>query len=149
MAGAVTISLPGGDVVIDRDDLPLLEGRAVYIGKNGYPHVSIKQKATTVHSIIMGGTRKGAHIDHRNHNKLDCRRSNLRFVTPQINQVNRARLNTNNTSGARGVVKRGSRWIAQITVKRACVYLGSFVAFEQAVTARRAAEIEHYGEACP
>src|SRR3990167_852030 len=45
---------------------------------------------------------KGKLTDHRNLNKLDCRRSNLRFVDWSQNGANRGP-NKNNSSGYKGV----------------------------------------------
>lgn len=81
---------------------------------------------------------------------MDNRRINLRVVTPQINQVNRKRLNKNNRSGARGVyLARDGKWCAQIMVYRKTLYLGRYVDIEQAIAARKAAELLYFGEACP
>jgi HNH endonuclease len=56
------------------------------------------------------------HVDHIDHNGLNNRRSNLRSVTRSINQLNH-RMQTNNTSGFRGVVWDANRGLFQARVK--------------------------------
>jgi hypothetical protein len=140
-------------LLVDADTLARLNGRSLYLGVNGYVYFSTwTDGPQTLHAFAMGGAQPGLHIDHIDGNKLDNRRANLRFVTPQINQVNRKRLSRANTSGVRGVIHRaGTRnpWIAQITVNRQNLYLGSFPTVEAATAARRSAELCHYGEECP
>lgn len=81
------------------------------------------------------------------------RRENLRVVTPGRNQVNRKHLNKNNRSGIRGVQQTGQSalkpWRAQLTVNRKNLHLGLFATEEEAVAARRSAELDHYGDLCP
>lgn len=139
---------------MDPDILESLQGHSLYLGWNGYVYFSTHRTGpVTLHSHVMGGTQPGLHIDHINGDRLDNRRVNLRFVTPQGNQVNRKSLNQNNTSGVRGValtnLSRRNPWRAQITVDRKNLHLGLFPTMEAAVEARRAAEIHHYGEVCP
>lgn len=149
------LDLKGGTVLID-DDAELPKA-AIYIGTNGYAYYTTwkngRSEGSTLHSFLMGGARKGYHIDHVNRNQLDNRRANLRFVTPQRNQVNRKSLNRNNTSGVRGVVRnrpnRKKPWRAQIFVDRKNIGLGEFYTIEEAAAARRDAEILYYGEECP
>jgi len=93
-------------------------------------------------------------VDHVNGDKTDNRRSNLRAATPSLNQANRKQLNKNNTSGLRGVTHLPARsrlrpWRAQIMVDRRQLYLGSFATRDEAVAARSAAEVLHFGEFCP
>jgi hypothetical protein len=150
------IEITGGSMLIDAEDTDLIVRLAVYVGVNGYAYYSTwedgKSTPRTVHSLIAG-VEPGMHVDHINGDKLDNRRVNLRVVTPQINQVNRKRLNKNNSTGHRGVT--GPRndlrnpWIAQIMVNRKTVYLGSFSSIDEAVAARRDAELKYYGEECP
>jgi hypothetical protein len=149
------LDLPHGhQVALDEADLPLVQDLTLYCGTNGYVYFSTWEDGRsiprTLHGLLMAPP-KGSHVDHINGDKLDNRRANLRVVTPQRNQVNRKRLNQNNTSGVRGVRRHGQcdRWVAQITVARKNVYLGLFERFEDAVAARRAAELQHYGELCP
>lgn len=149
------LDLPHGhQTQIDEADYPLVEGLTLYRGSNGYAYFSEwrdgKSHPQTLHGRLMAPP-AGSHVDHINGDKLDNRRENLRIVTPQRNQVNRKQRNRNNTSGVRGVRRHGQcdRWVAQITVNRKNIYLGLFGRFEDAVEARRAAELEHYGELCP
>lgn len=151
------LDLKGGTVTIDEADWPVVEPLTVYVGTNGYAYYSVwrdgKSRPETLHSLLMGGARPGEHIDHINGDKLDNRRSNLRFVTPTRNQVNRKSLNRNNTSGVRGVqlttLSASKPWRAQITVAKRNFHLGLFATEAEAVAARKAAELEHYGEPCP
>jgi len=152
------LDLKGGTVLIDEADWPLVGPLTVYVGTNGYAYFSVweddgRSWPTTLHSFLMGGARPGHHIDHRNGNPLDNRRSNLRFVSYQQNGVNRHRLNRNNRSGIRGVqrtsLSASKPWRAQITVNRKNLHLGLFATEREAVDARRTAELEHYGEVCP
>lgn len=83
------------------------------------------------------------YIDHKNHNRSDNRFSNLRAIeSKQENQKNQSK-HTNNTSGVTGVVysKKRDCWIAQIGVDYKNKNLGYFKVFEEAVKARKEAEI--------
>lgn len=87
------------------------------------------------HHVVMGvkfdrlGRRilpKGKVVDHINGNKLDNRRSNLRWVTESVNMFNRPK-QANNTSGFKGVsLDRNGRWLAQIVVKGQHKWLGAW-----------------------
>jgi hypothetical protein len=151
------LDLPHGFwTVIDEADWPAVEGLTVYRGNNGYAYFSKwengKSMPRTLHGFLMNPP-KGSHVDHINGNKLDNRRENLRVVTPQRNQVNRKRPNRNNTSGVRGVSwcreSLHNPWKAQITAGGQNYHLGLFPTIEEALEARRAAELEHFGEFCP
>jgi hypothetical protein len=140
----------GFQTLIDDEDLERLGGRSVYLGTNGYAYLT---GSVTLHSFVLGGAVTGKHIDHINGEKLDNRRANLRVVDPQLNQVNRKRANRNNSSGARGVGlcphSRSNPWRAQIMVARKGIHLGLYATKEEAIAARKAAELRYYGELCP
>ena len=56
-----------------------------------------------LHRFILGYDKNSdVIIDHINRNRLDCRRENLRIVTPQQNSMNKS-MQKNNTSGYTGV----------------------------------------------
>lgn len=81
-------------------------------------------------------------IDHINHNPSDNRIENLRCVGNAQNSRN-CRLAKNNTSGITGVawVSDRNKWRAQIMVDRKGLFLGNFNTKEEAIAARKAAEI--------
>lgn len=95
--------------------------------ENGYVMKKFGKKRYLLHRVIMGAA-VGQIVDHINHNRLDNRRENLRIVTDQINQLNRAGANKNGKSGLLGVSwdKRQKKWRAKILVNGKNVVLGYF-----------------------
>jgi len=81
-------------------------------------------------------------IDHINGDKKDNRLQNLRLVKHSENSKNLSRSKVN-LSGVVGVHKRGSKWVAQIKNNYKQIFLGSFDNFEDAVTARKEAELKY------
>lgn len=68
----------------------------------------------------------GLEVDHRNHDRLDNRRENLRVVTRAQNAQNRQRgYGTSSLRGASFDRKRG-RWLAAHTLNQKFHYLGHF-----------------------
>jgi hypothetical protein len=98
-------------------------------------------KTIQMHNQILGKAPLNKMVDHINHNELDNRRSNLRFVTSQENQLNRRGRQSNNTTGFNGVVRyKGGGKILKYaaTVKRngKMFYVGVFVTPLEAHRAR-------------
>lgn len=83
-------------------------------------------------------------VNHINGNGLDNSWENLREVCNQGNQRNRKKAK-NNSSGVTGVTwcKQRKKWEAQIMVDRKCKHLGRFANFDDAVAARKKAELEY------
>lgn len=113
---------------------------------NGKGYVTSNTPQVILHRLIMDYP-EDMMIDHINHNRLDNRKSNLRICTQQQNNMNRT-MNSNNTSGIAGVSwhKGNRKWGAKIQVAGKQIYLGYYQTKEQAVEARRRAELEYFGE---
>ena len=92
-----------------------------------YAERSYKNKNLKMHHEIMG-TVEGKYIDHINHNGLDNRKVNLRFVTPEQNSWNKRKQSGSYSSKYKGVhwVKSEKTWRARITCKKKVIYLGRF-----------------------
>jgi hypothetical protein len=104
-----------------------------------------KFKRLTLHREIMNPT-EGMFVDHINGNPLDCRKENMRLVTGSQNAMNR-RLRSDNKLGVVGVSKtKSGKYLAYCSVGGKIKRLGLFVTIEEAVAARKAAEVSYYGE---
>ena len=102
---------------------------------------------TLMHRMILGLQDREKMVDHKNGDKLDNRRENLRIVDNQGNQAN-SKIPKNNTSGYKGVTwdKYRSKWIAQIMVNHRHRYLGRFDNITDAVSAYDSAALLLFGE---
>ena len=94
--------------------------------------------------LYMTGVMPERHTDHINGIRHDNRWCNLRAVTPLINHKNQKR-RRHNKSGVNGVcwLKKLDRWQVQIRVNYKAVHIGHFIDFDEAVQARRQADIDH------
>lgn len=114
--------------------------------RQGYISRNVEGRTTHLHTFLLGKAPVGLIWDHENRDKLDNRRNNLRSVTPSVNTQNSG-LRSTNTSGVRGVhnhlTERQDLWQARITVAGQRLNLGYFQTREEAVAARKKAEIDH------
>lgn len=118
--------------LVDRDDLSMLLKYSWSVTHWGYACSYVgggnkNPKFTSMHRMIMNA-KKGEEIDHINGNRLDNRRSNLRFCTRQQNRFNE-KLRSNKTSKFKGVYwqKDIKRWRARIQKDGEVNYLGTFL----------------------
>jgi hypothetical protein len=85
-------------------------------------------------------------VDHKNRNKLDCRRSNLRLATRSQNEANKAK-GSRGASRYKGVTRtKGGKWKAEMTVDKIRLYLGTYEDEKDAARAYNEAAVEHFGE---
>lgn len=107
------------------------------------PHV---KRTQCMHRLLLDAP-AGLHVDHRDGDGLNNRRSNIRLATIAQNQHNRGPA-TRNTSGCKGVTwdKQGKKWQAQIEVNRKNIYLGRFLDKLDAAKAYAAAAAKFHGE---
>lgn len=143
------VVIRGRVILIDDEDVPLLTKHKWRVSK-GYGHEYIQRwaphkhrhaKMLWFHREIMSPP-DDMEIDFINGNTLDVRKQNLRIVTHQENSYNR-KLQNNNSSGVPGVwwLAREQVWEAGITHEKVKYRLGSFAKFEDAVAARKNAEL--------
>lgn len=121
-------------------------GKPALTAKNGtgYRTGAIDKKAVVAHKVAFAlgaGYWPEGEVDHINGNLDDLRFANLREVTPQENQRNRA-TPSNNTSGHIGVSwnARDKRWCANIGCDGRRINLGTFINRDDAIAARLAAQ---------
>jgi len=113
--------------------------------KNGYKMGRVLGVGLTAHRVIMAMVNDEwppVDVDHINRDRADNRLSNLRLASRQENLRNTSAATS---SGVTGVTwsKRYRKWVAQIGVDYGNVYLGRFESKDDAIAARRAAEVAH------
>jgi len=86
-----------------------------------------KNHLVMMHRFVMGVEDERL-VDHRNHNGLDERRSNLRIATWQENCWNKRKKTGGSSSQYKGVMwdKRRSKWQAQIKHNGKKIFIGYF-----------------------
>ena len=118
------------------------------LNKWGYRRIKVNGRLYMAHRLAWfytHGEWPYPEIDHINLNKDDNRIVNLRKATSSDNSHNSGK-RTNNTTGLKGVVRRGERWLSQISALGRRLHLGMFKTPEEAHAAYCAAADKYYGE---
>lgn len=140
--------------MIDLDDVNKCLAHKWYLkiskGNKRYVQRRIGRLSLT-HFLLNFQKDKNIEIDHVNGNTLDNRKFNLRIVTHQENMMNQRVLPSNNTSGYIGVGynKKTRKYSSQIKINQKRIYLGEYINIEDAISARKNAEIKYFGKNKP
>ena len=131
---------------IDLEDFEKVRDICWWRRDDGYILGYVKGRTVRLHRYIMNCP-EGYDVDHKNHDKSNNRKYNLRITTRSQNNMNKG-LQSNNTSGVTGVCWDNyyQKWIAQIKVNNKNIRLGGFYNFEDAVRSRKEAENKYFGE---
>lgn len=92
----------------------------------------------------MGERPKGNYSIERIDNNKGYSSDNCKWATTREQSLNK-RKNKNNTSGYTGVTARRGKWMARIENKGVKHYLGTFDNIDDAIEARKDAELKYYG----
>lgn len=140
----------GKFAIVDAVDFDSLIRNSWHVSSNGYARGYVRRDGKKLfvymHRFILGAP-KGMCADHRNSNKLDNRRSNLRVTTYNGNSQNQ-RMKRNNTSGFKGVsfAKNYGKYKAAICIRSKHYNLGLFKTPEEAYAVYCEAATRLHGE---
>lgn len=136
--------------IVDVSDLNKLLPYNWHFSSHGYAyrklHVNATQKTIYMHHYVFG-KKLGHVVDHINGDKLDNRKSNLRFCSNKEN-VRKQKIRTNNKTGVRGISikKTTGKFQATIMVDGKSIHLGYFHHLKDASAAYSIAAKNHFGE---
>lgn len=140
----------GKFAIVDDEDYELLSHWKWYVNYHGYAERDTTSSGKTLHfkmhQVIMGHV-DGKEIDHKNGDKLDNTRSNLRFCTHSQNlgNIGRSKHNKTGLKGVHWYTKYGC-YRAQIRDKGKVRWLGNFKTAIEAHEAYTAAASKIHGE---
>jgi len=129
--------------------------KAGSLSSNGYIVVSFNNVDYKMHRIIwcyhFGPIANNLQIDHIDGNRTNNLIENLRLATHSQNNFNNKRAYRNSKSNILGVFwcKKENKWRARITKNNKKIHLGYFVNQEDAIAARKAGELQYFGEFAP
>lgn len=135
--------------IVDDDSYDDVIDKSWYLDKDGYARYSTRvdgmPKSYALHRFVMGVDDPSIIVDHRDGNKLNCQRYNLRPTDVKGNSRNRL---CRSTSGRTGVHwdKRHNKWEAAIKVDGKKIHLGWFNKddLQSAIDAREQAELKYW-----
>ena len=130
------------EILVDDDDYERLSRHKWYLHPKGYAQAWIGGHMVLMHRIVM--TPGDRQVDHKDGNKLNNTKSNLRLVTQGVNTQN-VPPKKNNTSGYVGVNRNGNYWQASVYKNGARVFCRTFGDKESAARAYNEAARQHYG----
>lgn len=121
-----------------------------YYGNAGYVKATINSEKVYLHRFILDVTGRYNQVDHKNGDKLDNRRCNLRVCTNAQNQANRRK--SPGTSQYKGVHwhTRSKKWISKLIItdngKEKLVFSGSYSCEIDAAVSYDFALVNYFGE---
>ena len=144
------ITLSNGlQVKVSKEDFIYLSGFNWNLSSSGYVSFEAGKKQKSMHRLIAerAGIDCQNQIDHKDGNRLNNQRGNLRAATFIENGQNHGK-NKNNTSGYKGVSwdKQKEKWSARIGVNKKYVFLGCYDTKEAASFAYQLAAKKYHGE---
>ena len=122
-------------LLIDKDDYKKCK-KYKWCSSEGYG-LNNKNKLK-LHHLILGKPPKGFEIDHINGLRYDNRKQNLRIVTHSQNLMNNKALGVH--------YNKKNKWESYIMINYKLIHLGRFKNKQDAIKARKQAEIKYFGE---
>lgn len=138
------LSNSGESFFFDKEDYETVSNYCWHLSADGYVASNTSTGLIKLHRLLFNFPKDP--IDHKDRNKLNNRKENLRVVSNRQNAINSS-VKKNNTSGITGVYfdKSRDKWVAVIKSYGKTIHLGRFVQKEDAIRARLQGELKYFG----
>ncbi|MFT8313202.1 MAG: AP2 domain-containing protein [Clostridium sp.] len=150
----IVITTKGEEIIIDSEDFNKIKDYTWRVNNNGYAITEFTESVNKIKMIqmhrLINNTPANKITDHKNGNRLDNRKTNLRDCNYSENARN-CKTPSTSSSGIAGVqyAKREKRWRARIYTDGKEISLGYYETKEEAILARMNGEQEYFGEFSP
>lgn len=140
----------GKEALVDEDVFHILSKTRWFVvnryAARNFKRADGERRTQYMHVFIMSPVPVGMKVDHKNCNRLDNRRLNLRYATKQQDSFNRP-VHRDSLTGVKGVTwhKQHQKWYAQIMVDGKNIFLGLFRQIEDAHKAYEKAAAKLHG----
>lgn len=131
------------DVLVDDEDYDLLSKFTWKVNTSGHIQTIRLGKTILMHRLVLGIDNPDVIVDHRDRTKTNCQKYNLRVTDVKGNSRNRT---STGKSGHTGVYKVGNMYRARIKVDGRNISLGNYTNIEEAINARKQAELKYWRE---
>lgn len=137
------------ECLVDVDDFNRVKGMVWCLSNTGYASTNIGNKSSGFHSTILLHRLITSFpcglVDHKNHNRLDNRKTNLRPCSMGENLMNTKARRTNKL-GVKGICFTDNRYDVRVTVNKKSSRIGRYKTLEEAVAAHEEASLRIQGE---
>ena len=132
------------NALVDAEDLDRVMQYRWHVNSEFYASAKINGVQTRMHRFIMNAPSNKI-VDHKNHDTLDNRKSNLRICDKNGNCQNARKLKPA-SSKYKGVRKRGNAYETRIRYNNKNIYVGYFKSEIEAAKAYDLVAIKYHGE---
>lgn len=139
---------PNGKIIeFDAEDWPKLSEYRWRISNRGYAVCKFKSKEIIMHRLIMN-CKSGVFIDHKDGNRLNNRKFNLRFATSSQNAANTSARKHKKYTIYKGITWRSKtkKWTSSIKKNGKTIHIGNFSKELEAAIAYDEKSKELFGE---
>lgn len=141
------ITARGEAYLIDAADAERVAPYTWWNDGNGYARAWVNGRRVRLHNMVFGAVPDGCEVDHRNGDRSDNRRENLRLATQADNARNKGQRPSR--TGRTGVYQHKGKFQARIMAGGKQICIGTFNTISEANSARIQAEQKHYGAYAP
>lgn len=146
----------GQFALVSPEDYEMVNRHKWYVSSNGYACRTLPCGTRLYLHRVINRTPDGMHTDHKDRNKLNCTRGNLRTANVSENARNHTKRCGGFTSQFKGVmfeagkgkISKNPRWQAYIVDAKKQHYLGAYVTELDAALAYNIAARKIHGEFC-